>query len=190
LKLWPTFIGTSLTNDRKEVGRLPVLLWSVQKRYLEKNRQSEKNESVRGGQKRKRREEDVMSENNEEIVAKKSRSSSYWSDLWSHIKSVLEGFTLNRMHPPIEQQAEEAKDDSTNLHRDEFDQNRILQRGGESKVSLIRQMVLTLPSLFSLPHSHIPPPHRSLLISCPQLELDLCGRRRMTQRILLPGVVI
>jgi hypothetical protein len=30
LQLWPSFVGTSIMNERHEAGRLPVLIWPEQ----------------------------------------------------------------------------------------------------------------------------------------------------------------
>jgi hypothetical protein len=154
-KLWPTFIGTALTNDRKEVGRLPVLLWSVQESYLAQNRrQSQEIEGVGArGQKRKRREisEDEETETNEGgPVSVKKGKVSYWSDLWSHVRSVFGGFAMSDIppQPVIEQRSKETSPESSrDLHKEDPGRNRIriVEKGEEPDVSLIRQMVSSPP---------------------------------------------
>jgi hypothetical protein len=198
-KLWPTFIGTALTNDRKEVGRLPVLLWSVQESYLAQNRrQSQEIEGVGArGQKRKRREisEDEETETNEGgPVSVKKGKVSYWSDLWSHVRSVFGGFAMSDIppQPVIEQRSKETSPESSrDLHKEDPGRNRIriVEKGEEPDVSLIRQMVSSPPPPPPF-YSPFIPLDRSLKISCPQLASDLCGRKRMTQKIALAWSVI
>ena len=88
-------------------------------------------------------------------VVKKGRSS-YWTDLWTSVKSVLEVFTIHRIPPSIDQPSEKPEETAADLQIKQFSWNKILQKGdrSDSHVCLIRQMVLSSLPDPSCSHSH------------------------------------